>query len=108
MATATESRPLDASARLGASRRGFGDLSAEIAAASERRAELWHQLSLRPSDSARRELEDLTGVIEALWQQARQARAEARHGARRAILERAAREARFEGELKRRQRRARR
>jgi len=68
----------------------------KIERASDRRAELWHQLSEGRDPSVADELRELEREIERLWDEQRAVRAAIRFGEREKILRRARTEERIE------------
>jgi len=68
----------------------------EIDELSERRVELWHELSEGHEASAQAELRQLEERLEELWGEQRQLRAELRWGDRQRIIARARAEERLE------------
>jgi hypothetical protein len=76
--------------------RSLSDISIEIDRATERRSELWHQLSADGYDAAaREELERLSEEIAKLWDEQRELRARVRFGDRDQIVQRARAEERL-------------
>ncbi len=72
------------------------DIHEQIDRLSERRTELWHQLSLAHDPVVRAELKELEARIGELWQEHRVFRATVRFGERDRIIERARKEERLE------------
>jgi DNA-binding transcriptional MerR regulator len=68
----------------------------QIERASDRRAELWHQLSEERDPEVASELHELEREIERLWDEQRAVRAAIRFGEREKILRRARTEERIE------------
>ena len=74
----------------------LSDIRLEIERATERRAELWHHLSVDGYDAdARAELEQLNDHLAKLWDEQRQLRARLRFGDRDKIVARARAEERL-------------
>lgn len=76
--------------------RTLTEIRAEIERASEARADLLHRLSAGHDVVLAAELRELDDRIAALWDEHRQARAQARHGDRDAIIRRARLEERID------------
>jgi len=81
--------------------RTLSEIRTDLDAATERRAELWERLSEGYDAPATAEAAGLTSRIEALWQEARIARAHARYGPSREIITRARAEDRLDREARR-------
>ena len=75
--------------------RTLEDIRREIDRATERRTELWHQLSQAHDPAASAELAELNGRIEKLWDEQRETRARLRFGEREKIVARARAEERL-------------
>jgi len=76
--------------------RSLSDIRIEIERATDRRSELWHQLSENGYDAqARAELEQLNEQISQLWDEQRELRARMRFGDRDKIVARARAEERL-------------
>jgi hypothetical protein len=75
--------------------RTLDDIRVEIEAATERRTELWHDLSQGHDPTLAGELEQLNARLDELWNEHRQARATIRHGDRDRIIQRARAEERL-------------
>ena len=75
--------------------REIRDIHDDIDSATERRAELWHELSEGHDAEAAEELAALNERLEELWNEHRQARASLRFGDRDAIIQRARAEERL-------------
>jgi hypothetical protein len=72
------------------------EIREQIEQASDRRAELWHQLSEEHDPAVSAELHNLENEIERLWEEHRIVRAAIRFGDREKILQRARTEERIE------------
>jgi hypothetical protein len=72
------------------------DIHREIEQASERRAELWHELSQGHDPNAAAELKRLSDHLDRLWDEERAVKAELRFGNRDHIVARARVEERLE------------
>jgi hypothetical protein len=68
----------------------------EIDELSERRVELWHELSEGHDEALKAEVHGVEGRLEELWQEQRQLRAQLRWGDRQKIIARARAEERLE------------
>jgi hypothetical protein len=80
--------------------RTLHDIKQDLDAATERRSELWKELSLAGADAGRSaELAALNERIEELWQEARLAKTRVRFGDRDEIIARARAEDRLDREL---------
>jgi hypothetical protein len=79
--------------------RTLTDIRQELQAATERRAELWHELSNGSDPEKAAEVARLSERIEALWSEARAAKNRARWGESDAVLRRARAEERLERDL---------
>jgi hypothetical protein len=75
--------------------RPLDEIRVEIEAATERRTELWHDLSQGHDPTLAAELEQLNVRLDELWNEHRQARATIRHGDREQIIQRARAEERL-------------
>jgi hypothetical protein len=76
------------------------DIKNELAEATERRTELWKQLSAVGADpDLSAEIAAVSGRIESLWQEARTEKTRTRFGAQEAIIARARADERLEREL---------
>lgn len=71
-------------------------IHAEIDEVSERRAELWHQLSDGRNPEVAAQIKALDEKLDALWNEHRQTRANIRFGDREQIVKRARAEERLE------------
>jgi len=71
-------------------------IHAEIDEVSERRAELWHQLSDGRNPEVAAQIKALDEKLDALWNEHRQTRANIRFGEREQIVKRARAEERLE------------
>jgi len=71
-------------------------IHAEIDELSRRRADLWHELSLRRDPGVAQELKELESRLDSLWHQHRSERARIRFGEREEIVKRARAEERLE------------
>jgi hypothetical protein len=71
-------------------------IHAEIDRLSERRTELWHELSLGLDPAVRDEIKELDARLAALWDEHRAVRARLRFGDRDKIIARARQEERLE------------
>jgi predicted nucleic acid-binding Zn-ribbon protein len=78
--------------------RTLSEIQSELDAATERRAELWKELSAGHDPEKAAEVERLTERIEALWDESRAARTRARFGEPGAIIARARADERLERE----------
>jgi ABC-type phosphate transport system auxiliary subunit len=76
--------------------RDLRDVKLDIEQLSERRAELWHELSAGGGPDVRAELAELQAKVASLWDEQRQIRATLRFGDRDAILTRARTDERLE------------
>jgi hypothetical protein len=76
--------------------RTLEDIQREIDELSERRVELWHELSAGHDASRQAEVHRLEERLEELWQEQRQLRAQLRWGDRKRIIARARAEERLE------------
>jgi hypothetical protein len=76
--------------------RALEEIREQIDRASDRRAELWHQLSEGRDPAVAAELHELELEIERLWNEQRAVRAAIRFGEREKILRRARTEERIE------------
>jgi len=76
--------------------RTLQEIHSEIDRESERRVELWHELSESHDPNVRDELRRLDARLEALWDEHRAVRAEIRWGDRDRIVARARQEERLE------------
>jgi hypothetical protein len=81
--------------------RPLEEIRAELDAATERRAELWEHLSDGYDGAAASEAAALGDRIEALWAEARVAKAQARYGPSKEIITRARAEDRLDREARR-------
>ena len=76
--------------------RSLADIRLDIESATDRRAELWHELSVNGYDAeARAEVERLNEEIAKLWDEQRELRARVRFGDRDKIVARARAEERL-------------
>ncbi len=73
----------------------------DLADATERRAALWHELSVSAGAEKSAEVERLSRLIESLWSEARAARNRARFGDPKDVLRKARAEERLERDLAR-------
>jgi hypothetical protein len=73
----------------------LAEIKAELERATERRAELWHQLSQGHNPEAVAEVKQLEDRIQRLWDEERMVRARARFGDRDEIIKRARHEERL-------------
>ena len=81
--------------------RTLNDIRQELDGASERRAELWEDLSDRHDSAKAAEAARLSELIEELWAEARSARARASFGSPELIISRARAEDRLDREARR-------
>jgi hypothetical protein len=72
------------------------EIHTDIERLSERRTDLWHQLSELHDPSVRAELKEIDEQLNALWDEERAAKAELRFGTRERIVQRARAEERLE------------
>ncbi len=91
----------DAARRVAAAER-LSDVEVELEAAMSRRAELWHEQSVRADPKIAADVKALSERIKRLWAESRSRRACVRAGSRERILSRVRAEARFEREARRR------
>ena len=75
------------------------EIKRELEELAERRAALWHELSVAPNAEIKAEIARLNDRIEKLWSEAREARTRARYGPQEAIVKRARAEERLDREL---------
>ena len=75
--------------------RSLEDIRVEIEQATERRTELWHELSEGHDPALAAELEQLNARLDQLWDEQRATRATIRHGDRDQIIQRARAEERL-------------
>ena len=74
----------------------LNEIHEQIERASERRTELWHQLSAGHDPAVKAELDALNQRLDALWDEQRSEKARLRFGEREAIVARARVEERLE------------